>query len=335
MFKSFLTLVACAIMALLAPGVARADSIELRFASFAPPGSVWANALAQQGVETTKKTADRVVFKDFDSGQLNDERDLVRKLTLGQLDAAVLSRTGLSLIDGSLSVLDLPAMFKSPEELDYVADKLWPYFQKKFASKGFLLADRSEFGFEYFLSKSKLEKLADFKTQKVWQPDDAVASALFKKIGLSGVPLGVPEVEGALTSGALDVCEASPYNAVIFKWSTKVKYMTTLPLKFAIAATVYSFKSYQKLSPNDIKILEGVGRVYAKKLRQAMRKSNNDAKASLARQGVTIVTTPQTTVTDFFTQSEQVWNELAGKLYTKEDLQVTLDARAEYRKKHP
>jgi TRAP-type C4-dicarboxylate transport system substrate-binding protein len=44
---------------------------------------------------------------------------------------------GLSMVDESIRVLELPRMFASVEELDYVADKMWPYFVKKFEAKGF------------------------------------------------------------------------------------------------------------------------------------------------------------------------------------------------------
>ena len=44
-------------------------------------------------------------------------------------------------IDESIRVLELPTMFKTVEELDYVADKMWPYFQKKFEKKGYKLSD--------------------------------------------------------------------------------------------------------------------------------------------------------------------------------------------------
>ena len=44
---------------------------------------------------------------------------------------AAVTAVGLAMIDESIRVLELPMMFESVEELDYVADKLWPYFQKK------------------------------------------------------------------------------------------------------------------------------------------------------------------------------------------------------------
>ena len=39
-------------------------------------------------------------------------------------------------------------------------------------------------------------------------------------------------------------------------------------------------------------------------------------------------------IDDFTKQASEIWNELAGKIYSKEELKMVLDARGEYRAKH-
>jgi TRAP-type transport system periplasmic protein len=285
--------------------------------------------------EIKEKTTGRVILKYFEGGQQGDERDFVRKIKLGQLDGAAVTAVGLSMIDESIRVLELPTMFQSVEELDYVADKLWPYFQKKFEKKGFRLQDRGEVGWIYFLSKNKVEKLADLRDQKLWiWGDDQLVGAMFKKLGLNGVPLGVPEVDGNLTSGKIDACYGSPLAAVALQWYSKVKYMTSMPSSFAIGATVVSLDSLKKLSAEDTKAVEDISRANAKKLRKVIRKANEDAKGTMSRKGVTVVQTPIAMVDEITKKSTELWNELAGKIYSKEELKMVLDARDEYRAKH-
>jgi TRAP-type C4-dicarboxylate transport system substrate-binding protein len=325
----------CAVSLLAMTSPALAQGTELRIASLAPSGSPWMTVLDKAASETKTKTAGRVTLKYFEGGQQGDERDFVRKIKLGQLDGAAVTAVGLSMIDESIRVLELPMMFQSAEELDYVADKLWPYFQKKFEKKGFRLNDRGEVGWVYFLSKAKVEKIADLRGQKLWLwGDDQLVSAVFKKIGLNGVPLGVPEVDAGLTSGKIDACYGSPVAAVALQWYSKVKYMTSMPMSFAIGATVVAIDAYKKLSPEDAKLVEDIGRASAKKLRKTIRKANEDAKGTMARKGVTIVQTPVAMVDEFTKQANEIWNELAGKIYSKEELKMVLDARDEYRAKH-
>jgi TRAP-type C4-dicarboxylate transport system substrate-binding protein len=314
---------------------ARAENTELRIATLAPSGSPWMEVLDKAANEIKEKTAGRVTLKYFEGGQQGDERDFVRKIKLGQLDGAAVTAVGLSMIDESIRVLELPTMFQTVEELDYVADKLWPYFQKKFEKKGFRLQDRGEVGWIYFLSKGKVEKLADLRDQKLWiWGDDVLVGAMFKKLGLNGVPLGVPEVDGNLTSGKIDACYGSPLAAVALQWYSKVKYMTSMPSSFAIGATVVSLDALKKLSVDDAKAVEDISRANAKKLRKVIRKANEDAKGTMSRKGVTVVQTPIAMVDEITKKSGEIWNELAGKMYSKEELKMVLDARDEYRAKH-
>ena len=314
---------------------AHAEGTELRIATLAPSGSPWMEVLDKAASEIKEKTSGRVTLKYFEGGQQGDERDFVRKIKLGQLDGAAVTAVGLSMIDESIRVLELPTMFQTVEELDYVADKLWPYFQKKFEKKGFRLQDRGEVGWIYFLSKKKVEKLDDLRGQKLWiWGDDQVVGAMFKKLGLNGVPLGVPEVDGNLTSGKIDACYGSPLAAVALQWYSKVKFMTSMPSAFAIGATVVSLDALKKLSADDAKAVEDISRANAKKLRKVIRKANEDAKGTMSRKGVTVVQTPVAMVDEVTKKSTEIWNELAGKVYSKEELKMVLDARDEYRAKH-
>ena len=328
--------VVASLASLVSTNAARADGpTELRLATLAPSGSPWMEVLDKAASEIKEKTANRVSLKYFEGGQQGDERDFVRKIKLGQLDGAALTAVGLAMIDESIRVLELPMMFKTPEELDYVADKMWPYFEKKFETKGFKLNDRGEVGWVYFMSKNKVSSLEDLKGQKLWLwGDDQLVGAVFKKMKLNGVPLGVPEVDAGLTSGKIDACYSSPVAAVALQWYTKVKYMTSMPMSFAIGATVVSLDALKKISAEDQKTIAEIGKTNAKKLRKVIRKANEDAKTTMVRKGVTVVPTPAAMVDDFTKQSTEVHGELVGKIYEKSELADVIKYRDEYRAKH-
>ncbi len=314
---------------------AHADNVELRIATLAPSGSPWMETLDKANAEVKEKTGNRVGLKYFEGGQQGDEKDFVRKIKLGQLDGAAVTSIGLAMIDESIRVLELPMMFDTAEEVDYVADKMWPYFQKKFEKKGFRLQDRGEVGWIYFLSTAKVQSINDLKGQKLWMwGDDQLVGAMFKKLALNGVPLGVPEVDAALTSGKINACYGSPVAAVALQWYSKVKYMTSMPMSFAIGATVVSLDSLKKISAEDQKTVEDVSKTWSKKLRKVIRKANDDAKSTMTRKGVTVVQTPVAMVDEFTKQSKESWTELAGKIYSKDELDMVIKYRDEYRAKH-
>jgi len=334
MLKPTLTLTTLLAATISLASPAKADNIEFKIATLAPAGSPWMTVLSKASEEIKTKTSGRITLKYFEGGQMGDERDFVRKITGGQIDGAAVTAVGLSMIDESIRVLELPMMFASSEELDYVADKAWPYFQRKFEKKGYKLNDRGEVGWIYFMSKKKVESIADLKGQKLWLwGDDQLVGAVYKKLGLNGTPLGVPEVDAALTSSKIEGAYGSPVAAVALQWYSKIKFITSMPMSFAIGATVVSLKSLAKMTPEDRAALAEIGTANAKKLRKVIRKANEDAKTTMVKKGVTVVTTPVAMQDEFTKKATELWSELVGKIYSKEELDMVLKYRDEYRAK--
>jgi TRAP-type C4-dicarboxylate transport system substrate-binding protein len=110
--------------------------------------------------------------------------------------------------------------------------------------------------------------------------------------------------------------------------------MTSMPMSFAIGATVVSVDALKKVSADDVKAIEDIGKANAKKLRKVIRKANEDAKGTMTRKGITVVNTPVAMVDDFTKQSQDAWKELVGKIYSQDELNMVLKYRDEYRAKH-
>ncbi|HTJ45169.1 MAG TPA: TRAP transporter substrate-binding protein DctP [Kofleriaceae bacterium] len=324
-------IVASILAALAAPALA--DGTELRIATLAPSGSTWSKKLAKASADINEKTEKRVSLKWYEGGSQGDEKDFVRKIGLGQLDGAAITSVGLSMIDESIRVLELPGMFDSIEEMDYVAGKMWPKFKAAFEKKGYVLADRGDVGWFYILSKDKIESLKDLQGAKPWLwGDDKIVKALYGKLGVSGVPLGVPEVDAALTSGRINACYGSPLAAVALQWATKVKYRTDVALFYGVGATVISKKAFDALDPKDQKtILDRLAKS-GNEIRKAVRQDNVDADKGMQRSGVKVTTI--SFKADFQKAAEATWNDLAGSVYTKDQLADVLKYRQEYRDKH-
>ena len=331
-----LTLATAVAASLAAIAPAAADNVEIRLATLAPDGSSWMKILGKGAAEIDKKTEGRVKVKYYAGGVQGDERDVVRKINLGQLDGAAVTSVGLSMVEESIRVLELPRMFATVEELDYVADKMWPYFVKKFEAKGYKLGDRGDVGWIYLLSKSEITSVGNLKSSKVWMwGDDAIVRAMYKRLGISGVPLGVPEVEPNLTTGRIDACYGSPLAAVALQWNTKVKYMTSMPMSYGIAATVIKLDAYKKVTAEDQKLVLKISKGMQKTLRKQIRKDNESAKKQMERKGVKISATTPELLADFDKAAKDVWADLTGKVYTKAELEMVLKYRDEYRAKNP
>ena len=311
---------------------APAAADEMRIATLAPSGSPWMVALERAAAEIAQKTEQRVTVKYFPGGQQGDERDFVRKIRLGQLDGAAVTSMGLAMIDSSILVLQLPMLFATEDEVDYVAGKMWPYFQKKFEKKGFRLGERGEVGWIYFFSKNKVRTMTELRAQKLWTMGEAdLAGNILDKLKLRGVPLGVAEVDAALTSGRINATFSSPLGAIALQWYTKLNFMNSVPITFAIGATVYSLDAQKKISAADQTEIEALSKRNQKKARTVIRKANEDAKKMLAKKGIVTVEPSKEMVDELTAASAGVQAEMLGKVYSKDELDTAIRYRDEYR----
>jgi len=306
---------------------------ERRIATLAPEGSSWMIILKKAAKEVAAATGNRVQFKYYSGGQQGDERDVVRKIRLGQLDGAALTGTGLSLIDESIRVLELPMLFKDTKELDCVRRKMWPHFEKRFEEKGFILGEPGDVGFIYFYSKSPVRSLADLKKTKVWMwTDDRIVRAMYKKLGVNGVPLGVPDVKAALQTGRIDATYGSPLSTVALQWNSNVKYVTSMSITYAIGASVVRKEVHDETSAEDKAALAKVLKNTGKDIRRVVRKDNRKAQQAMQRAGIQTIETPPALIAEFEQAAQDVWKSLVGSVYTQSQLDMVLKYRDMCRK---
>jgi len=310
-----------------------ANAEELRVATLAPDDSAWMKVLSRGAAEIKKATEGRVTIKYYANGVQGDEKDVVRKLGLGQLDGAALTSVGLSLVDKSVRVLELPRLFKSEKELDYVRGKMWRRFQRRFEKKGYMLAPGGgDVGWIYLYTNIPIKGVGDLKKVKMWRwTEDGIVKRMFAKLGINGVPLGVPQVMPALNTGRINGTYASPVAAVALQWYTKVKYATSLPMSYGIGGSILTKKAWDKISADDQKKITKIMKVQSRKLRRVVRKENGRALRAMSRAGVKIIDTPPAVVKAVDDAAKQIWTAGVGSFYPKGDLDKVLKHVAEKR----
>ncbi len=313
---------------------APARAAEIKVATLAPKGSAWAKILEDGAKSIAEKTDNRVQIKYFFSGSQGDERDVVRKMKLGQLDGSALTAVGLGLIKGDVRVLELPFLFKSDKELDFVRDKMSADFERQFDEAGYVLLAWGDVGWVHLFSNIPLTSKTDLDKTKMWAwTDDPIVRAFFKRLGINGVPLGVPDVLPSLQTGTIDACYGSPYAAVVLQWYSKVKYATGTPISYSIGALVVRKEVFNKLSAEDQRTVKELSRVMGGQLMTRIRTDNERAKNTIQKSGITFVPVPAALLSEFEKEGQAVWDELSGgKLYSNELLVKVKKYVAEARK---
>src|ERR1035441_7562027 len=102
---------------------ARAQQIEIKMATLAPKESPWGEVLVRMGERWKTISNGKVKLTLFAGGIMGDEPDTVRKLRIQSIQAVALTGAGMGDIEKGVAALQIPLMFDSYEELDYVRDR--------------------------------------------------------------------------------------------------------------------------------------------------------------------------------------------------------------------
>src|SRR5207237_7378162 len=100
----------------------------IKFATLAPEGSTWMKVMHEAAQEVEDKTKGQVKFRFYAGGVSGDERDVVRKIRIGQLHAAGFTGLGLGMIAPAVRVVDSPFLVASTEEADLLTKTFEPEF---------------------------------------------------------------------------------------------------------------------------------------------------------------------------------------------------------------
>lgn len=314
--------------------------ILIKLATLAPKNSALARVMEKGDKELRIRTQGEIGFRVYYGGVQGDENEAIQKIKFRQLHGGMFTAVGLQKIVPEVHVLSLPYLFRNYEEVAYVRNAIKGDLERKFLAKGYIVANWGDSGFVYGFSKIPILNIETAKKQKYWQwGDDPVGMAVFKVLGVTPINLSITDVMTSLSANLIDAASAPPSIAVALRWYTKFNYMSEYPFGCVQGATIVRKDIWDKISPANQKIMKDISQrhydEYVKQLRQ------DDAKAVqlLKKAGIKIVRVSKQDESEALKfssmVSQNVREELVGKLYSREFLNKTLGALREYRDKHP
>jgi TRAP-type C4-dicarboxylate transport system substrate-binding protein len=325
-------LICALLMVPAATRVAATETKVVRLATLAPQGSSWDRVFKAWNNSLSEKTGGSLKFQFFNGGVAGDERDVIRKMKLGQLDAGSLTAIGLGQIARSISLLQMPGVVDSYAQLNQLRSEMSSDFEGLFEKDGYRLLGWGDAGFGRILSKKPILMPSDYKTVRPWVPrDDSSLPEFMKLIGANGVPLSIPEVFPALQTGMVDTVLCSAIAAVALQWFRHVDYVSKEAAIPIVGATLLREEFFKSLTPEQQQALLETGKTAHEVLVRQIQTEDQKAFTTL---------TGKLGLKEFSTQGtpEQVkaWNEvnaklkhnLTGKLWSKEFYSKVTDASA-------
>ena len=319
-------LIICIIFLLFTGNNSFADKVRIKFASLAPEGTTWANILEEAAKEIKKKTNKLVKVKYYLGGKKCEEHEMIQKMKIGEIDAVGVSGMGLQSIVKDIRVMDLPLLFETYIEFDYLRSNLFKTFEKKFGDAGYVLLAMNETGFVYNFSNTPIKEIADVKKVKTWiYKGEPISMTLADIIGINTVPLGITDVLTSLQTGLIESCYAPPVAAIAFQWHTKVKYISSKPLTNGCGGIVMRKSTFDQMIPKDKILFKAILKEKNEKTIIEMRKDNEIAKKDLtSRFGLVECGLSKKADNEMKTIADKVRKRLVGEYYSQELLDKTM-----------
>ncbi len=244
-----------------------------------------ANKFAQLVAE---KSGGKIKLKNYPATQLGSEAQMISATRGGVQDMVIPSSAPLVPLVKEFALFDLPFLFADEKEADAVLDG--PVGRKlldKLAEKDLIGLCYWENGFRNVTnSKRAIAKADDLQGLKIRTMQSPVYIDTFNTLGANAVPMAMTEVFSALETKAIDAQE-NPYQIIYAsKFEDVQKYLSATRHAYAPYVIIAGKKFWNKLSPDERKILQDAcveARDYQRKL---SREANAKVLAELQAKGM-------------------------------------------------
>jgi TRAP-type C4-dicarboxylate transport system substrate-binding protein len=223
--------------------------MRVRLGTLAPRGSSYAKHLVAMGEQWRQAPGGGVLLTVYPDGVMGSEADMVRRMRLGQLQAGMLTATGLAEIEPAVTGLQyMPMMFRSLEEVDYIGARLQPMLEKRLEEKGFVVLFWGDTGWVRFFSKQPVIRPDDLKKAKLFvgagRPADLES---YRAVGCNPVPLETVDILPSLQTGLINAVPLPPSIALAGQVDGVAPHMLDLAWAPLVGAAVMTKKTWDAI----------------------------------------------------------------------------------------
>jgi TRAP-type C4-dicarboxylate transport system substrate-binding protein len=188
-----------------APAFAQAGKVvELRYATVAPPKTVWANQIERSTKAVDEESGGSVKVSAFLSGQLGSEVDTLQQMARGRIDMGSFQTTAAAVIVPEMLALTAPFYFRDSKEGDCIIDSLSPVVRELWAAKGVHFLGWGHAGEAIAAAKRPISSPADVKGLKLSLVGTKAPVNFFTALGGNPTAVSSAEVATALQTGLID-----------------------------------------------------------------------------------------------------------------------------------
>jgi TRAP-type transport system periplasmic protein len=310
--------------------LASAQEVTVKLGTLAPQGSTWHNLLKDMGEKWAEASGGKVKLRIYAGGTQGNEGDMVRKMAVGQLQAAAITNVGMHDIVKDPQALSAPGIIDSEAEFDAVFPKVEPELNKFLEAKGYVALHWSQVGFIRIFCSKPYRTPAEISDAKMfaWDGDPASVEA-WKAAGFRPVVLSSTDVVPSLQTGMINCIANVPLYLLTARLFERANHMIDVPWGYLIGATLIRKETWDKI-PADVRPkLLAISRDLGKRVDSEVKKLNDDAIVAMQKQGLDVV---KVDPAPWRAAAEKAWPVVRGKVVPAPFFDEVVKDRDAYRK---
>ena len=308
-------------------------SVRLKLGTLAPAGTTYHKSLQAMGEKWRKVSDGAVQLTIFPGGTQGSEADMVGLMQTGNLDAGLLTVTGLSEIEPTVTALHLmPMAFRSLDEVDYVTEKLAPQLNARLLAKGYVVLFWSDSGWVHFFSTAPVVHPDDLRKLKIfsWAGNTAQYD-IYKSCGMSPVSLETAGIPQALLSGTISAIPTVPIFALAAQMDHQAKYMLEINWAPFVGAAVVRKKTWDKIPAAAREQMLAIAAETGRRVKADGRAESDAAVAAMVKRGLKVQKVTPEVKAEWRAALEKIENEIRGKIVPAEVFDEAQRALKEFR----
>jgi TRAP-type C4-dicarboxylate transport system substrate-binding protein len=288
-----------------------AGPVKVRLATLAPKGSSYTKHLQVMGEEWRKAPGGGVQLTIYPDGTMGSEADMIRRMRLGQLQAAMVTTSGIAEIEpGVAGLQSMPKVYRTLEEVDFISEKLQPMLEKRLEAKGFIVLFWSDTGFVRFFSKQPVVTPDDLRKSKLFVAANRPAEMdIYRYVGCNPVPLEVADTLPSLQTGLIDCVCMPPSIALALQLDGIAPHMLDMNWVPLVGAAIITKKTWDTIPAETQAALSKTAREAGKLIKGDGRRENIESIEAMRKRGLKVHTlTPELNAE---------WDQVVAKSYPK------------------
>ncbi|NQV37460.1 MAG: TRAP transporter substrate-binding protein DctP [Candidatus Marinimicrobia bacterium] len=272
-------------------GSLSAKKTIIKMATLAPEGTEWHGMLVDLGQQWEEATNGQVILRIYPNGVVGDERDMIRKMRIGQIHAAAITSEGLSELNPDVNIFITPLIFDNYDDVDYVRSQIGDELEAGIKKNGFKLMYWADVGWAYWFATKPIRTPEDLRSMKIFTwAGDFKAAALWEKGGYNSVPLSSIDVLAGLQTGLINAMGTNPLVALSMQWFSIANNMSDIKWGLLTAGLVIDNRTWNKISPEYQAIMMEIAENVGKEHQEFNRFKDQEAIDAMKQYGLKVHT---------------------------------------------